>query len=120
MQRAVAPCSVHQKGSLVLRKTMVVLASSLLAGVVASAPMFVNGIAISGNTGDQFGTTVNDGRVGFFSDLYYDPVRNELWGLSDRGPGGGTLPYDARVQRIAVDVDPITGAISNFRVLETI
>lgn len=98
-----------------LRKTMVVLASSVLVGAVAAAPMFVNGIAIPGNTGDQFGTAVDDGRVGFFSDLYFDPVRNELWGLSDRGPGGGTLSYDTRVQRIAVDIDPITGAISSFR-----
>ena len=54
------------------------------------------------------------------SDLYYDPVRNEWWGLSDRGPGGGTLSYDTRVQRFAIDIDPITGAISNFKILETI
>jgi hypothetical protein len=82
--------------------------------------MFVNGLALPGDTGDQYGTTVNDGRVGFFSDLYYDPIRGEWWGLSDRGPGGGTLSYDTRVQRFTVDIDPITGAISNFRIVETV
>ena len=62
-----------------------------------AAPTFVNGLAIPGSTGDTFGTSVNDGRVGFFSDLYYDPNRNEWWGLSDRGLGGGTLNYDTCV-----------------------
>src|SRR5262249_53581467 len=84
------------------------------------APLFVNGIAIPGDSADQFGTAVNDGRVGFFSDIYYDPIRNEWWALSDRGPGGGTLPYDTRVQRFTIDIDPITGAISNFRIVETV
>jgi hypothetical protein len=29
-----------------------------------------------------------NGRLGFFSDVYYDALRNEWWALSDRGPGG--------------------------------
>ena len=103
------------------RKSIVVLAGLLFASAaIAAGPMFVNGLAIPGDTGDQFGTDVNDGRVGFFSDLYYDPVRGDWWGLSDRGAGGGTLPYDTRVQRFTIDIDPITGAISNFRIVETI
>ena len=93
------------------------LAAALLlaaAAAPASAVSFVNGIAIPGNTGDLFGSSVNDGRLGMFSDIYYDPNRKEWWGLSDRGPGGGTLPYDVRVQRFTLDVDRSTGAISNF------
>jgi len=89
-------------------------------GTVHAAPAFVNGIAIPGVTGDKFGTSANDGRVGFFSDLYYDPRRNEWWGLSDRGPGGGTLDYDTRVQRFTIDINPVTGAISNFKIADTI
>ncbi|MFZ5505310.1 MAG: esterase-like activity of phytase family protein [Pseudomonadota bacterium] len=99
------------------------LAAALLlaaAAAPASAVSFVNGIAIPGNTGDLFGSSVNDGRLGMFSDIYYDPNRNEWWGLSDRGPGGGTLPYDVRVQRFTLDVDRSTGAISNFQVVDTI
>jgi hypothetical protein len=88
------------------------LAAALLAAAAmpASAVSFINGIAIPGSTGDQFGSSVNDGRLGMFSDLYYDPNRNEWWGLSDRGPGGGTLPYDGRVQRFTLDVARRSGA----------
>ena len=102
------------------RVSMLVLAALFFVSASHAAPTFVNGIAIPGDSGDFYGTSVNDGRVGFFSDLYYDPVRNEWWGLSDRGPGGGTLSYDTRVQRFTIDIDPITGAISNFRIVQTI
>lgn len=101
------------------------LLSALLLGVslssaVHAAPAFVNGLAISGALGDQFGTSVNNGRLGFFSDIYYDTNRKEWWGLSDRGPGGGTISYDTRVQRFTLDVDMNTGAISNFQVAQTV
>ena len=99
--------------------------SALVLGLLMSAgahaaPTFVNGIAISGATGDTFGSSVNNGRLGFFSDIYYDPNRNEWWGLSDRGPGGGVMNYDTRIQRFTLDVDMNTGAISNFQVAQTI
>jgi hypothetical protein len=92
----------------------------MLHGFVHATPAFVNALVISGATGDNFGPAVNDGRLGFFSDLYYDPNRDEWWALSDRGPGGGALSYETRVQRFALDVDAVTGAIANFRVLQTI
>jgi len=97
----------------------VLLAGLLFASAAVAQPQFVNGLAIAGDTGDRYGTAANDGRAGFFSALYYDPIRGEWWGLSDRGPGGGTLPYDTRVQRFTIDIDPATGAISNFRIVET-
>lgn len=92
----------------------------LCASAAQAGPTFVNGLTIPGDTGDLYGTSVNDGRLGFFSDLYYDRQRNQWWGLSDRGPGGGTIPYETRVQRFTLDVNPVTGAISNFQVVETI
>jgi len=97
-------------------------AAALLAcGFAQATPSFVNGLAIDGSLLDlSGGTTVNNGRVGFFSDIYYDPNRNEWWGLSDRGPGGGTLNYDTRVQRFTLDVNATTGAISNFKIVETV
>jgi hypothetical protein len=86
-----------------------------------AVPSFVNGLALDGAALDlSGGATVNNGRVGYFSDLYYDPNRNEWWGLSDRGPGGGSLAYDTRVQRFSIDVDPTTGAVSNFRIRQTV
>lgn len=98
----------------------VALAAAIHTPGALAAPTFVNGLAVPGDTGDKFGSSVNDGRVGFFSDLYYDPRRGEWWGLSDRGPGGGTLNYDTRVQRFTIDLNPVTGAISNFRIVDTV
>ena len=93
---------------------------ALSTAAQASGPAFVNALLIPGDTGDLYGNSVNDGRLGFFSDLYYDPHRNQWWGLSDRGPGGGTISYETRVQRFTLDVDPNTGAIANFQVVQTI
>ncbi len=87
----------------------------------AHAANFVNGLALPGSAQDLSGSaSVNDGRLGYFSDLYFDSQRNEWWGLSDRGPGGGTLSYETRVQRFTLDVNLNTGAISNFNVTQTI
>ena len=86
-----------------------------------ATPTFVNGLALPATLLDlSGGTAVNTGRVGFFSDLYYDPNRNEWWGVSDRGPGGGTLDYATRVQRFTLDVNPLSGAISNFQIAQTV
>ncbi|MDT4291119.1 esterase-like activity of phytase family protein [Methylomonas sp. MO1] len=101
-------------------KPTFLLAGLLLADTALATPTFVNGLAISGDTPDQFGSNVNDGRVGFFSDIYYDTNRNEWWGLSDRGPGGGTLNYETRVQRFTLDINSVTGAISNFQIAQTL
>ena len=100
-----------------------VLATAFATSLVPSqaAPAFVNGLTIPGSTLDASGgSSVNGGRFGFFSDLYYDSNRNNWWGLSDRGPGGGTLNYDTRVNRFTLSVDPTSGTISNFQVVETV
>ncbi|MDT7834899.1 esterase-like activity of phytase family protein [Aquabacterium sp. OR-4] len=98
------------------------LAGAALAPAAAqtvSTVSFVNGLTIAGDTPDLSSGSSFDRRVGFFSDLYYDRARNEWWGLSDRGPGGGTLNYNTRIQRFTLDVAS-NGAISNFKVVETI
>ena len=100
------------------------LASAFAAvdGAVAqsvSGVSFVNGLAIDGALPDLTTGAAFDRRVGFFSDLYYDPHRREWWGLSDRGPGGGTLPYDTRVQRFTLDVGA-DGRIGHFAVAQTV
>lgn len=84
-----------------------------------SGVSFVNGLALSGGALDLSSGSSIDRRLGYFSDLYYDANRNEWWGLSDRGPGGGTLNYDTRVQRFTLDI-AANGAISNFHVAQTI
>ena len=97
------------------------LAIPLAASAAASVTDvgFVNGLALSGGSLDLSSGSSFDRRVGFFSDLYYDRQHNEWWGLSDRGPGGGTLPYETRVQRFTLDV-AANGAISNFQIKQTV
>jgi hypothetical protein len=98
-----------------------------LAARPATAASLVNEIVIAGDAIDKSaipaGQTAgaNTNRLGgFFSDLYYDRLNNVYYGLADRGPGGGTISYDTRVQKFTLDVDAITGAISNFNLLDTI
>jgi hypothetical protein len=92
----------------------------------AQAFSFVNAISIAGNATDLAplpagASSVNTNRLGGFgSDLAYDRVNNVYYGLGDRGPGGGTIAYDTRVQKFSLDVNPTTGAISNFNLLSTI
>jgi len=106
------------------RLSVLLVLLALCAGPTTAAwadPAFVNGILIPGNTLDATREPgANAGRFGFFSDLYYDPVREEWWALSDRGPGGGVLDYATRVQRFTLDVHPKTGQIGKFRLKETI
>ena len=98
-----------------------VLVAALAATAVNAAPTFVNGLALTATLLDlSGGTAVNTGRVGFFSDIYYDPNRSEWWALSDRGPGGGALDYATRAQRFTIDVNAATGAISNFQIQQTV
>lgn len=102
-------------------------ASSAAVALVASAtlaaaqPTFVNGLVIDGGTLDATRQPgANAGRLGMFSDLYYDPVGEEWWALSDRGPGGGVIDYATRLQRLSLKVDERTGRISSFRVKDTV
>ena len=91
------------------------------ASTVSAQTVFVNGFVIPGNTLDATNQPgANGGRFGFFSDIYYDPTLNQWWALSDRGPGGGLITYDTRLTRFQINVHPITGEISQFRVIKTI
>lgn len=106
-----------------LRPALATLAAIAAAacGPAQAAPTFVNALILDGAAVDASGgTVVNDGRLGYFSDLFYDPQRREWWALSDRGPGGGTIPYETRIHRLALDIDPASGAISNARIMQTL
>jgi len=104
-----------------LRPFAVLTLLALSAAGAAAQPSFVNGLVIAGATLDATRVPgANAGRFGQFSDLYYDPIRDEWWALSDRGPGGGLLDYAVRVQRVDLQVHPITGRISTFRIKETV
>jgi hypothetical protein len=106
--------------------SLVVSALSIAANTTSAyAVSLESTLAIPGESTDLFplngssgGANIN--RLGFFSDIYYDRYENVYYGLGDRGAGGGVLSYQTRVQKFSLDVDPNTGAISNFNVLKTI
>jgi hypothetical protein len=103
----------------ILSTLALALSAAGASAQVLSDAQFVNGLALSGGSLDLSSGRDFDRRVGFFSDIYFDPNRNEWWGLSDRGPGGGSLNYETRLQRFTLDIGA-TGAISNFQVQQTI
>ncbi|MDF5720091.1 MAG: esterase-like activity of phytase family protein [Rhizonema sp. PD37] len=86
----------------------------------------VNYITVAGETTDLAPLNGNNNNAnvnrlgGFGSDFYYDRDRNVYYGLADRGPGGGTIGYNTRVQKFSLNVDPDSGEISNFKLLKTI
>jgi hypothetical protein len=97
------------------------LACAAVAHASLATPEYINGLALDGGALDlSGGTNANNGRIGYFSDIHYDAKRKHWWGLSDRGPGGGVLDYETRVQRFKLDIDKNTGAIGGFKVLQTI
>src|SRR5262249_56822337 len=87
-----------RRASLLMKRFWLSVALIVVVGVPAcgawAQPVFVNGLALDGAMLDKTrGTDANNGRVGFFSDIYYEPQPDRWWGLSDRGPGGGSLHY---------------------------
>lgn len=99
---------------------------ALLATNAAATPTLTNVLTISADSTDLTpvnggGGGVNVNRLGGFgSDLYYDRYHDVYYGLVDRGPGGGTIGYDTRVQQFKLNVDATTGAISGFALQSTI
>lgn len=102
------------------RVGLAVLGGLFAAGTVRAD--FINGITLPGDATDLGGGTgANQNRLGGqFSDLYFDRKNNVYYGLPDRGPGGGLVSYETRVQQFKLDVNPTTGAISNFQLTKTI
>jgi len=102
------------------------LSAALLLGglttTTARAQDLVNSLTIAGNSTDLApGSGPNVNRLGgFFSDLYYDRAANVYYGLPDRGPGGGVIAYETRVQKFSLNVDAATGAIGAFSLLDTV
>lgn len=114
-----------RRGVSFLSCSLVVSALSIVGNITSAYGVsFNNSISIAGDSTDLYpfnGNSANINRLGgFFSDLYYDRYNNVYYGIADRGPGGGTISYETRVQKFSLDVDSTTGAISNFNLLDTI
>ncbi|KAM3107634.1 esterase-like activity of phytase family protein [Phormidesmis sp. 146-33] len=95
--------------------TMAALPTAAKAGVL------VNSLTIPGESTDKNpGNGANVNRLGFFSDLYYDRHEDVYYSLADRGPGGGTIAYNTRVQKLSLNVNAQTGEVGGFKLLDTI
>lgn len=94
---------------------------ALVPTAAAASVVFQNSIAIPGDAVDLApGSSPNETRFGAFSDIYYDRFTNSFYALGDRGPGGGVISYETRVQQFSLGVNQTTGAISNFQLQQTI
>ncbi len=101
-------------------------AGSITTTVASGNASLVTTITVPGNATDLFPLNGGNGGAninrlgGFGSDFFYDYRTGFYYGLVDRGPGGGTIPYQTRVEKIALTIDPNTGAASGFQVVQTI
>jgi hypothetical protein len=55
--------------------------------------------------------TANVNRLGYFSDISYEPGSRTWYALSDRGPGGGVVDYATRVQQMLIPINGRSGAL---------
>jgi hypothetical protein len=108
----------------VLSVTCCVAAWSLVGGAPAVGAASLVDVLLVPSEGTDFspptGNPATNRLGGFVSDLAYDRATGSFFGVTDRGPGGGTMPFVPKIQQFRVDVDPITGAASNFQLQETI
>ncbi|MGV0023681.1 esterase-like activity of phytase family protein [Phormidesmis priestleyi] len=113
---------LRSKPWFLLTQCSLLLSLSLAAlPTAAKAGVLVNSLTIPGESTDKIpGSGANVNRLGLFSDLYYDRHQNVYYSLVDRGPGGGTISYNTRVQKLSLNVDAQTGAIGDFKLLDTI
>jgi hypothetical protein len=88
----------------------------------AANAALVTSITVPGNATDlASGSGANQNRLGGFgSDFFYDYRNDVYYGLADRGPGGGVISYGTRVEKFSINIDPTTGAIANYSLLQTI
>lgn len=102
-------------------RTLLFTTAALALSAPASAATFVNALAVPNGT-DLSGLPagVNSNRFGGFgSDLIYDAATNSYFGLTDRGPGGGTIDYAPRLHNFSVTADA-SGSLSNFTLNQTV
>lgn len=62
----------------------------------------------------------NVNRLGYFSDFSYEPTSRTWFALSDRGPGGGLIGYNTRVQQMLIPTGRNGELVGRITVLRTI
>ncbi|MBC7521517.1 MAG: esterase-like activity of phytase family protein [Sandarakinorhabdus sp.] len=95
--------------------------AALFAVPALAAPTYVGKVEVAGNAVDlaAIGSTPNDNRLSFGSDMFYSQREQTFYGISDRGPGGGTIDFAPRIEAFKLAVNSASGAISNFNLTAT-
>jgi hypothetical protein len=105
-----------------MRLSRLALASALTAALPASADAaitFVGKFEIAADATDlsDQGAAGGQDRLSIGSDWVYSGGR--FYGITDRGPGGGLLPFVPRVHQLTLDINMTTGAVGGYTLLET-
>ena len=98
-----------------------IVSIALTSATPSSAqPAFVNGILIRETSSTRLASPAPtaDGSASFRISI--TTRRLTSGGRCRTAVRAGTISYGTRVQRFSIDINPITGAISHFRVLETV
>jgi len=102
-----------------IRSTLLATAMAL-AAAPAGAATLVSQLAVANGTDLSGLSGVGQSRLGGFgSDLIYDAASDTFTGMTDRGPGGGVLPFAPRLQSFRLDIDRATGALNGFQLTGT-
>lgn len=104
-----------------LRHMLIATVAAAVAVPASAAVTFAGSIDVAGSATDlsTLGNAPNLNRLSFGSDLFYNPGNQTYYGISDRGPGGGTIDWAPRIEAFKLDVGS-GGAISNFNLSHTI
>jgi hypothetical protein len=108
-------------GGMTMRRLKFAALVTVAFAVPANAAVTFGGVlAVPGNATDLApGSSPNDNRLSFGSDMIYNPGTDTYYGISDRGPGGGTIDFAPRIEAFKVAVDHQTGALSGFNLTAT-
>jgi hypothetical protein len=93
--------------------------SVLLPASSQAAVQFVGKYEVAADTVDLSGQTADgaQNRLSFGSDWVFG--NGKFYGITDRGPGGGVLPFVPRVNEMKLGIDFATGAITSHKVVGT-
>lgn len=91
----------------------------ILATTANAAVTYAGHLTVAGDATDLApGTTANENRLSFGSDLTYHAGTNTFYGVTDRGPGGGLVDWAPRIEAFKADFSA-SGAVSNFTLTKT-
>ena len=102
-----------------ISRTALAFALAVLPSAAPAAISFVGKYEVAADATDLSGETSAgaQNRLSFGSDWVFS--NNRFYGITDRGPGGGVLPFVPRVNELKLGIDFATGAITSHKLIGT-